>query len=30
MAIKNKIKQKQVAGDNANQTQVGSININGK
>ena len=30
MAIKNKTKQKQVAGDNANQTQVGSVNINGK
>ena len=30
MAIKNKTKQKQIAGDNANQMQVGSININGK
>ena len=29
-AIKNKTKQKQVAGDNANQIQVGSVNINGK
>ena len=30
MAIKNNFKQKQVAGDNVNQTQTGSININDK
>lgn len=30
MAVKNKVKQKQNAGDDSNQNQVGSININGK
>ena len=30
MAIKNKARQKQIAGDKGNQIQIGGININGK